>query len=64
MQINESLKTLRSIRHDIKNHLIIIDGYASQKNFEKIHEYISRIGKRFKKHGSDTDVIPFQFPLF
>ena len=48
LQIDENLKTLRSIRHDIKNHLIIIDGYASQKNFEKIHEYISRIGERFK----------------
>ncbi len=48
LQIDESLKTLRSLRHDIKNHLIIIDGYASQKNFEKIHEYISKIGDRFK----------------
>ena len=48
LQIDENLKTLRSVRHDIKNHLIIIDGYASQKNFEKIHEYISRIGERFK----------------
>lgn len=48
LQIDENLKTLRSVPHDIKNHLIIIDGYASQKNFEKIHEYISRIGERFK----------------
>lgn len=48
LQIDENLKTLRSVRHDIKNHLIIIDGYASQKNFEKIHEYIRRIGERFK----------------
>ena len=59
LQINESLKTLRSIRHDIKNHLIIIDGYASQKNFEKIHEYISRIGKRFKNTAQiQTSSIP------
>ena len=48
LQIGENLNVLRSVRHDIKNHLIIIDGYASQKNFEKIHEYISRIGERFK----------------
>lgn len=48
LQIDENLKILHSIRHDIKNHLIIIDGYASQKNCEKIHEYISRIGDRFK----------------
>ena len=48
LQIDENLKILRSVRHDIKNHLIIIDGYAAQKKFEKIHEYISRIGARFK----------------
>lgn len=48
LQIDENLKILRSVRHDIKNHLIIIDGYAAQKKFEKIHEYISRIGDRFK----------------
>ena len=48
LQIDKNLKTLRSVRHDIKNHLIIIDGYAAQKKFEKIHEYISRIGERFK----------------
>ena len=48
LQIDKNLKTLRSVRHDIKNHLIIIDGYAAQKKFEKIHEYISRIGARFK----------------
>ena len=48
LQIDENLKILRSVRHDIKNHLIIIDGYAAQKKFEKIHEYISRIGERFK----------------
>lgn len=46
--IDENLKTLHSIRHDIKNHLIIINGYASQKNFEKINEYINRIGDQFK----------------
>ena len=46
-QIEENLKELHSIRHDIKNHLIIIDGYAQQKNFEKIHSYIERIGETF-----------------
>ena len=53
LQIEENLNTLRSLRHDIKNHLIIIDGYASQKNYEKIHEYIQNIGTRFK----DTSAI-------
>ena len=48
LQVEENLNALHSLRHDIKNHLIIIDGYASQKNCEKIHEYISSIGDRFK----------------
>ena len=46
-RIEENLKELHSLRHDIKNHLIIIDGYAEQKNFEKIHSYIERIGETF-----------------
>lgn len=42
-QIEENLKLIRSIRHDIKNHLLIIDGYASQNQPEKVHEYIQKI---------------------
>lgn len=49
VQADETLKELRSIRHDIKNHLIIIDGYAGQKNFEKIREYIHKIHRRFSE---------------
>ena len=45
--VEENLKDIHSIRHDIKNHLIIIDGYASQQNFDKIHEYIDRIAGNF-----------------
>lgn len=45
--VEENLKDIHSIRHDIKNHLIIIDGYASQQNFDKIHEYIGRIAGNF-----------------
>ena len=47
LQTEEALKELRSIRHDIKNHLTIIDGYAEQRNFGKIHEYIRKISRRF-----------------
>ena len=47
MQIEENLKELHSIRHDMKNHLIILDGYAQQKDFEKIHSYIERIEEIF-----------------
>ena len=49
VQAEETLKDLRSIRHDIKNHLIIIDGYARLKNFEKIREYIHKIHHRFSE---------------
>lgn len=48
-QTEQTLKDLRSIRHDIKNHLIIIDGYAAQKKFDKIHEYISKIARQFSQ---------------
>ena len=49
LQTEQTLKDLRTIRHDIKNHLIIIDGYAAQKKFDKIHEYISKIAKQFSQ---------------
>ena len=42
-QIDTNLKELHSLRHDIKNHLIIIDGYASQERFEDIHNYIQKV---------------------
>lgn len=41
--IEESLKKLTIMRHDMKNHLLIIDGYASQDSCEKIHSYIKNI---------------------
>lgn len=44
-QIDENLKLIKSIRHDMKNHLIIIDGYISQKKPVKAHEYIMRISE-------------------
>ena len=40
-QLDDKLNQLHSLRHDMKNHLIVIDGYASQHNDRKIHEYIS-----------------------
>lgn len=48
MQIEANLKELHSIRHDMKNHLIIIDGYAAQQNYEKIHDYIRKITGSFQ----------------
>lgn len=46
-QLKEKLKLLHSIRHDIKNHLIIIDGYAINGNSIKIHNYIQNISNDF-----------------
>ncbi len=42
-QIDANLKELHSLRHDIRNHLIIIGEYASQERFEDIHNYIQKI---------------------
>ncbi len=47
-QIESNLTELHAIRHDIKNHLIIIDGYATQQNYEKIRAYIQKINGSFQ----------------
>lgn len=47
-QIESNLAELHSIRHDMKNHLIIIDGYATQQNYKKIHTYINKINGCFQ----------------
>ena len=44
-QLDDKLNQLHSLRHDMKNHLIVIDGYASQHNDRKIHEYIHNISE-------------------
>lgn len=44
-KLDDKLKQLHSLRHDMKNHLIVIDGYASQHNDKKIHEYIHNISE-------------------
>ena len=44
-KLDDKLKQLHSLRHDMKNHLIVIDGYASQHNDRKIHEYIHNISE-------------------
>ena len=42
-QIDNKLKQLHSLRHDMKNHLIIINGYAIKGESNKISTYIDRI---------------------
>ena len=41
--VDESLKTLHKIRHDFKNHLLIIDGYASKNEYDRQREYIQKL---------------------
>lgn len=55
-QIETNLKELHSLRHDIRNHLITIDGYATQERYDSIHEYISKITNRY------TDIPLFDTP--
>lgn len=43
LQIEENLETLRSLRHDMKNHLLIVDGFAERQDYQSIHQYISSI---------------------
>jgi len=41
--MNSSYENARSIRHDIKNHLIALESYIKHDNAEKAIEYISQI---------------------
>lgn len=43
VQIDDKLKQLHSLRHDMKNHLIIIYGYAAKNETDNICTYINRI---------------------
>lgn len=55
-QIEDNLKELHGLRHDIRNHLIILDGYASKSDFASIHTYIEKITENY------TDVPLFDTP--
>lgn len=41
--IQSSLENLSRIRHDFKNHLIVLDSYAEQNRMEELRSYISRV---------------------
>lgn len=41
--VNANLETLSLLRHDFKNHLTILDGYAAQGNCDKIIAYIQSL---------------------
>ncbi len=44
--IDKRLKELHSLRHDMRNHFLTIDGYASMKQSDSIHQYISQISEK------------------
>ncbi len=41
--IQHSLEHLSRIRHDFKNHLIALDGYAAQNRIAELRSYIARV---------------------
>ncbi len=41
--IQEGLKNLSLLRHDFKNHLIVLQGYAASGRIEELQNYISRL---------------------
>lgn len=41
--IQDSLENLSRIRHDFKNHLIVLDSYAAQDRIPELRNYISRV---------------------
>lgn len=43
--INDSLNVIQSLRHDMKNHLTIIEGYTRENQSDKVLAYISKISK-------------------
>ena len=46
--IENNLKTLSSLRHDFKNHLLILDGYARAQETEKLLDYIQTIHQTYE----------------
>lgn len=51
--IQDSLDTLSRIRHDFKNHLIVLDSYASQNRISDLRNYINQVHSKL----TDTKII-------
>lgn len=41
--VENSLDNLNRLKHDFKNHLIILDGYARKKSYDELNSYIYKI---------------------
>lgn len=42
-QIDDKLQQLHTLRHDMKNHLLIIDSLSADGKNKQIHDYIHKI---------------------
>lgn len=51
--IEQKLNEIRTLRHDMNNHLVVINGYAGQHKDAEISQYISQIRSQF----SHTQII-------
>jgi len=47
-QIDNKLQQLHTLRHDMKNHLLMIDSLSAEYKNEQIHDYISKISDELK----------------
>lgn len=54
--VKDSMDTLRSLRHDFKNHMIILNRYANSHELDKLQTYIQKISDTI------TDVSIIQTP--
>lgn len=46
--IEKSLNTISSLRHDFRNHLIILDDYAKKNDYDNFHAYLSKISSELE----------------
>ena len=48
-QIDNKLQQLHTLRHDMKNHLLMIDSLSAEYKNEQIHDYISKISDKLSQ---------------
>lgn len=48
-QIDDKLQQLHALRHDMKNHLLVIDSLSSECKNEQIHDYICKISDQLNQ---------------
>lgn len=54
-KLDANVKELKQLRHDMKNHFIVIDGYARENNTEQIIAYVHHMtGESYSNHTITT----------